>query len=87
MELAWKILADAMLNGRCGIEPVTYAVQRGQNGDKELQEEPWISTNFISQWCLNVIVALEFIREALPESMDTLRDMVKDMGNIPVQRR
>ncbi len=87
MELTWKILADAMLNGRCGIEPVTYAVQRGQNGDKELQEEPWISTNFISQWCLNVIVALEFIREALPESMDTLRDMVKDMGNIPVQRR
>lgn len=82
METTWKILADAMLRDRCGIEPVTYAVQRGQNGDKELQEEPWISTNFISQWCLNVIVALEFIREALPESMDTLQNMAKDMERI-----
>lgn len=86
-ELTWKILADAMLRGRNGVEPKTYAVQRGQNGDRELKEDPGISTNFISQWCLNVIMALEFIREALPESLEGLKEMLEDMENVPVQRR
>lgn len=27
---------------------------------------PWNSTNYASQWCLNVILALDFIREHLP---------------------
>lgn len=37
---------------------------------KALTEISWISTNFVAQWCLNTIVALEFIREALPEDWE-----------------
>lgn len=37
------------------------------NGWKELQEVEWISTNVISQWCLNVIVVLELIGHYLDE--------------------
>ena len=36
---------------------------------EELQEISWISTNFTAQWCLNVIVALELIRDDLPEEL------------------
>lgn len=32
---------------------------------KGMQEIPWISTNFTAQWCLNVIVALELIKDGL----------------------
>ena len=37
------------------------------SGWKELQEVEWISTNVISQWCLNVIVVLELIGSYLDE--------------------
>ncbi len=32
----------------------------------ELTEHDWLSTNYVSQWCLNVIVCLDIIREHLP---------------------
>ena len=35
-----------------------------------MKEIPWISTNFTAQWCLNVIMALEFIRKDLPEDFE-----------------
>lgn len=41
-----------------------------------LKEIPWISTNFTSQWCLNVIVALSFIRDAVPETVDAVRKLL-----------
>ncbi|MBQ9210497.1 MAG: hypothetical protein IJ188_10000 [Clostridia bacterium] len=34
--------------------------------EKEKKDIPWIATNYVSQWCLNVIMALEFIRDSLP---------------------
>lgn len=37
------------------------------NNDK-LEEIPWISTNFTSQWCLNTIVALELTKEYMLEN-------------------
>lgn len=33
---------------------------------KELTEHDWISTNYVSQWCLNVMICLDIIREYLP---------------------
>lgn len=44
----------------------------------ELSEIPWISTNFTSQWCLNVIMILEFIREYLPDTMEEVKGMLAD---------
>ena len=40
-----------------------YAVTR--EGD-ELKEHEWLSTNYVSQWCLNTMICLELIREHLP---------------------
>lgn len=40
-----------------------YAVTRE---GAELKEHDWVSTNYVSQWCLNVMVCLELIRDKLP---------------------
>ncbi|MCD8379543.1 MAG: hypothetical protein LUC95_04295, partial [Lachnospiraceae bacterium] len=45
---------------------------------KVLEEIPWISTNFVSQWCLNVIFALDFIREKLPQTFDGVKDLLQE---------
>ena len=33
---------------------------------REMREIPWMSTNYISQWCLNTVMLLEFARDAMP---------------------
>lgn len=49
-------------------------------GNQEvLVEIPWISTNFSAQWCLNVICALEFVRNQLPQSLKEAEKLVTDM--------
>ncbi len=38
-----------------------------------LREIPWVTTNFTAQFCLNTIMALDFIREQLPATMQEAR--------------
>ncbi|MCD7737980.1 MAG: hypothetical protein LUH58_02925 [Lachnospiraceae bacterium] len=45
---------------------------------KVLEEIPWISTNFVSQWCLNTIFALDFIREKLPQRMEGVKELLQE---------
>ena len=47
-----------------------------------LTEHDWISTNYVSQWCLNVIVCLDLIREYLPslEEADRIAAIPADIG-------
>ena len=45
-----------------------------------LEEIPWISTNFAAQWCLNVIICLTFIRDALPPTLKEARRLLADHG-------
>ena len=40
-----------------------------QGNRSRLREIPWISTNFVAQFCLNVIMALEWIRDSLPATI------------------
>ena len=64
---AWETLMDASPchhNSRGFVEE-TYAVT---GSGKDLEDIPWIATNYVSQWCLNVIMALEFIRDWIPSS-------------------
>ncbi len=51
----------------------------GKGNQKELAEIPWISTNFVAQWCLNVIVALAFIRDNLPKTLEEADKLVEPM--------
>lgn len=61
----WETLLKASADGEGG-ENFAQKVLHGCGNREELREIPGISTNFTAQFCLNVIMALEFIREKLP---------------------
>ncbi len=73
----WRILLQGILseNDRAGF---SYHSMKNAGNQETLREIPWISTNFVSQWCLNVIMALEFIREFLPKNMEEALDLVNE---------
>ena len=52
-------------------------------GNREsLREIPWVSTNFVAQFCLNVIFAMEFIRDRMPGTFAEVTELVgADNGN------
>ena len=52
---------------------VTIPYGKDINGN-DLKEIPWLSTNFASQWGVNMIVALEFIKEYFPKTIDELKE-------------
>lgn len=62
----WDILRNVLVDagGEEGFEP---SVNADYLNTDQLKELPWLSTNFTAQWCLNVIVCLELIKEYLPE--------------------
>jgi len=65
----WQILLKTML--QTGDKKGFLSYRLSDTGNrKSLMEIPWISTNFAAQWCLNVIMVLEFIRESLPETLE-----------------
>jgi hypothetical protein len=64
-EKAWNLLLDHKLSHTpLPIKPVPIETWT------QLEELPWVTTNTISQWCLNVIAALELIGEYLPAKKD-----------------
>jgi hypothetical protein len=65
----WQILLETMIreNRNEGFK-TEYLTDCGNR--EKLKEIPWISTNFAAQWCLNVIMVLDFIREDLPKTME-----------------
>ena len=62
---AWETLmmASPCCHDRDGF--VQRAYGKTLCGD-EKRDMPWMATNYAAQWCLNVIMALEFIRDTLP---------------------
>lgn len=64
----WSLLfQDNYANGQ-GYETLESNVYaKGSDPDKVYRELPWITTNRTSQWCLNVIMALEFAKEYIPK--------------------
>ena len=68
-EQAWNLLLDSELSHT----PLPIE-EKEVTSWKTLHEIPWITTNTISQWCLNVIVCLELIGDMLPE--DSVQEML-----------
>ena len=68
-EITWQHLLGALIHDG-NHDGFGSIIVPEQGNCRELLEIPWISTNFTAQWCLNVIVALEFIREQLPDTVD-----------------
>ncbi|MCI3923978.1 hypothetical protein MO973_27500 [Paenibacillus sp. TRM 82003] len=65
-EEAWALLLKDMNHWTIPIPTKAEPVPRGEYV-REIDEIPWISTNTVSQWSINVIVCLELIGDALPE--------------------
>lgn len=73
----WQILLETLIHdGNHEGFHATVATQCGNH--EELVEIPWITTNFTAQWCLNVIMVLAFIRDALPQNLSEADMLVKD---------
>ncbi|MGI6107695.1 MAG: hypothetical protein ACOX8B_07135 [Lachnospiraceae bacterium] len=51
---------------------------KNEGNQSELREIPWVSTNDSAQWCLNVILTLEFIRDELPDTWDGVDRMFEE---------
>jgi hypothetical protein len=71
-ELAKKVWNTLLLEkGKCWM---TIPMQVDDVDEKEyikpVKEIPWIQSNTLSQWSLNVIMALEFIGDELPEDIN-----------------
>lgn len=77
----WQILLETMLheNNHEGFASIKITNCGNQ---KELLEIPWISTNFVAQWCLNIIMALDFIRESLPETLEEAHELTSDANTM-----
>ena len=72
----WQILLQTMIHeGNHDGFQIQYLKDCGNQA--KLAEIPWISTNFAAQWCLNVIMVLEFIRDALPQTMKQAQQLTQ----------
>ena len=74
----WKNLLHAQIS-RDNHEGFAHILLEDCGNQKQLKEIPWITTNFTAQFCLNVIMALEFIREKLPPTIKEAAELVTDM--------
>lgn len=74
-DTTWKILLHAMVT-EADTEGFMTCEEKNAGNRQTLKEIPWISTNFTAQWCLNVIMVLDLIREYLPATMDEVRKLV-----------
>lgn len=76
----WQTLLETLMseNNKCGFESVTT---KNAGNMEELVEIPWVTTNFVSQWCLNTIMALDFIREELPKNWEEADELLADAND------
>lgn len=79
-ERTWRILLQTMVkeNQNEGFTPVNL---ENQGGLKVLKEIPWITTNFVAQFCLNSIMALEFIRDKMPKTLKEAEKLVEGIDD------
>lgn len=67
-QTTWEILLSTLLTTE-NVDGFAYVKVENAGNKTILKEIPWISTNFVAQWCLNAIMVLEFIRPQLPNTM------------------
>ncbi len=75
----WRILMGALVTEE---REEGFAAETVENAANcaEYREIPWISTNFTAQWCLNAIMVLEFIRDALPKDWDDMNILLREQA-------
>lgn len=81
----WNVLLHAQIN-EDNHEGFAHILLKNCGNQEQLKEIPWITTNFTAQFCLNVIMALEFIRENLPPTLKEAAELVADMDESTFRR-
>ena len=81
----WKALLSSLLSEN-NIDGFKTVQTSNAGNKKSLSEIPWITTNFVSQWCLNVIMALDFIKDELPETIQEAVELTKENSNDAFRR-
>lgn len=76
----WKILLHTQISNESQ-EGFRCSFLRDCGNQELLKEIPWITTNFVAQFCLNVIMALEFIKDKLPKTMEEAVELVSDLDD------
>lgn len=76
-EKVWDILLSALPQE---VQDSYFRVKPklDQGNQKVLMEIPGVSTNVFAQWCLNTIVALDFVRDCLPERVQAVKDEMSE---------
>ncbi len=74
-ERTWKILLQTLLK-EDSAEGFARTLVPDAGNREQLVEIPWISTNFASQFCLNTIMVLDFIREDLPKNLKDAQQLI-----------
>jgi len=72
---AWEMLLHQGVGLGQRLEPQVVA---GSRCPRRFEEIPWVSTNVVSQWCLNVIECLALVPEALEEAW-----AAREVGAVP----
>lgn len=67
-ERVWRELFKSIAHGN-NFEGFAYTWTSDCGNRESLREIPWVSTNFVAQFCLNVIFALDFIGDKLPKTL------------------
>ena len=80
-EVVWCFLLKKILNdySQDGFREIMVS---SQGNCKSLLERPGLSTNDAAQWCLNVIMCLELIEDALPSGRNTAAQLLEKDGTI-----
>lgn len=84
-ETVWCFLLKKILddNSQEGFREVVLSSWGNQ---EKLLERPGLSTNDAAQWCLNTIMCLELIREALPSDQNAAKKLL-EKGTYPIYRQ
>ena len=73
----WKVLLGSIMTGS-NQSGFAHTWVSNAGNQENLREIPWVSTNFVAQFGLNVIMVLEFIREYLPKTMEEAAELLGD---------
>ena len=73
----WKELLRSIIS-ESNQDGFVVTITENQGNQAKLKEIPWVSTNFVSQFCLNVIMVLDFIRDSLPGTMAEAAALIGD---------
>lgn len=65
----WQVLIHS-LAGKDKKDNFDTSVVKNYFNNESLREMFWVSTNFVAQWCLNVIFALESTKDYMKNSLD-----------------